>query len=70
MAYKLCPSMAAADVTATLKLALQASGLNQVPLDQHPRLLSDNGPSYVGANLPTGSMNKACVIHAANPITR
>ena len=51
MAYKLCPSMAAADVTATLKLALQASGLNQVPLDQHPRLLSDNGPSYVASEL-------------------
>jgi len=51
VAYKLCPTMAAADVTATLNLALQASGLNQVPLDQRPRLLSDNGPSYVASEL-------------------
>ena len=51
VAYKLCPTMAAADVTATLGLALQASGLNQVPLDQRPRLLSDNGPSYVASEL-------------------
>jgi putative transposase len=51
VAYKLCPTMAAADVTATLNLAMQASGLNQVPLDQRPRLLSDNGPSYVASEL-------------------
>ena len=51
VAYKLCPTMAATDVTATLNLALQASGLNQVPLDQRPRLLSDNGPSYVASEL-------------------
>jgi putative transposase len=51
VAYKLCPTMAAEDVTTTLNLALQASGLNQVPLDQRPRLLSDNGPSYVASEL-------------------
>ena len=51
VAYKLCPTMAAADVTETLNLALQASGLNQVPLDQRPRLLSDNGPCYVASEL-------------------
>jgi len=51
VAYKLCPTMAAADVTATLNLAMQASGINQVPLDQRPRLLSDNGPSYVASEL-------------------
>jgi putative transposase len=39
--------MAAADVTATLDLALQASGLDRLPVDQRPRPLSDNGPSYV-----------------------
>ena len=38
-------------MTATLNLALQASGLNQVPLDQRPRLLSDKGPSYVASEL-------------------
>ena len=51
VAYKLCPTMAAADVTATLNLALQASGLDGAPLDQRPRLLSDNGPSYVASEL-------------------
>jgi transposase InsO family protein len=31
--------------------ALQASGLDRLPVDQRPRLLSDNGPSYVAAEL-------------------
>ena len=38
-------------MTATLDLALQASGLDCLPVDQRPRLLSDNGPSYVAAEL-------------------
>jgi putative transposase len=49
VAWKLCPTMAAADVTATLGLALQASGLHAV--DRRPRLLSDNGPSYLATEL-------------------
>ena len=49
VAWKLCPTMAAADVTATLDLALQASGLDAV--DRRPRLLSDNGPSYLASEL-------------------
>jgi putative transposase len=51
VAFKLCTTMAAADVTATLDLALQASGLDQVEVDRRPRLLSDNGPSYVATEL-------------------
>ena len=51
VAWKLCTSMSAADVTATLELALQASGLDQVAADRRPRLLSDNGPSYVAGDL-------------------
>ena len=51
VAWKLCTTMAAADVTDTLQLALQASGLNQSDFDQRPRLLSDNGPSYVANEL-------------------
>jgi putative transposase len=51
VAFKLCTTMAAADVTATLDLALQASGLDCLPADQRPRLLSDNGPSHVAAEL-------------------
>ena len=51
VAWKLCATMAAADVTATLDMALQRSGLEQVAIDQRPRLLSDNGPSYVATEL-------------------
>jgi transposase InsO family protein len=49
IAWKLCTSMAASDVTATLELALRASGCDQAQLRHRPRLLSDNGPSYIAA---------------------
>ncbi len=49
--WKLCTTMSAGDVTATLELALQASGLDQADPDRRPRLLSDNGPSYVAGDL-------------------
>jgi putative transposase len=51
IAWKLCTSMAAGAVTATLDLALEASGLDQATVIHRPRLLSDNGPSYVSADL-------------------
>ena len=51
VAWKLCTTMSADDVTDTLDLALQASGLDDAPLQQRPRLLSDNGPSYVASDL-------------------
>jgi putative transposase len=51
IAWKLCSTMRAADVTATLDLALHASGLDQVATAQRPRLLSDNGSSYIAADL-------------------
>ena len=37
--------------TTSLSLALQASGLDQVNVAHRPRLLSDNGPSYVSVEL-------------------
>ena len=43
--------MKAKDVTATLDLALAASGLDQMTVVHRPRLLSDNGASYVAADL-------------------
>ena len=43
--------MKAEDVTATLDLALKASGLDQAKVIHRPRLLSDNGSSYVAADL-------------------
>jgi putative transposase len=51
LAWKLCTTMTAADVTETLRLALHAAGLHQATVRQRPRLLSDNGPSYLSAQL-------------------
>ncbi|MEI7876206.1 MAG: IS3 family transposase [Alphaproteobacteria bacterium] len=51
IAWKLCTTMKAEDVTATLDLALKASGLDQATVVHRPRLLSDNGSSYVSADL-------------------
>ena len=51
VAWKLCATMIAVDVTDTLRLALQASGLDKVGADRRPRLLSDNGPSYLATDL-------------------
>ena len=38
-------------ITATLYLALKASGLDQAKVIHRPRLLSDNGSSYISADL-------------------
>jgi transposase InsO family protein len=43
--------MKASDVTDTLELALQASGCDQVNVRHRPRLLSDNGSSYISGDL-------------------
>ena len=51
VAWKLCTTMTAQDVTATLDLALAASGLDRMTVVHRPRLLSDNGSSYVAADL-------------------
>jgi len=51
VAWKLCTTMKAADVTATIELALAASGLDG--RRHRPRLLSDNGSSYVAGDLAT-----------------
>ena len=51
VAWKLCTGMTSRDVTETLELALQASGCDQVDVTRKPRLLSDNGSSYISSNL-------------------
>ncbi len=51
ISWKLCTNMRAQDVTDTLALALQASGCDQVHVLHKPRLLSDNGSSYVSGDL-------------------
>jgi len=51
VAWKLCATMRASDVTKTLDRALAASGLDQVKVVHRPRLLSDNGASYIAGDL-------------------
>ena len=51
VAWKLCSTMQASDVVETLDLALAASGLDQVRVRHRPRLLSDNGSSYIAGDL-------------------
>src|SRR5680860_34721 len=51
IAWKLCTTMKASDVTDTLELALQASGCDQINVLHRPRLLSDNGASYISGEL-------------------
>jgi transposase InsO family protein len=53
IAWKLCSTMAASDVTETLEAALVASGCDQARVRHRPRLLSDNGPGYVATDLAT-----------------
>ena len=51
IAWKLCTTMRTDDVTETLNLALKASGCNRAGVVHKPRLLSDNGSSYISADL-------------------
>jgi transposase InsO family protein len=51
IAWKLCTTMKAGDVTDTLELALKASGCDQATVVHKPRLLSDNGSSYISGDL-------------------
>ena len=51
VAWKLCATMKADDVTDTLEMALAAAGLDEANGAHRPRLLSDNGSSYVASDL-------------------
>ena len=51
IAWKLCSTMRAEDVTETLDMALEASGCASASVKHRPRLLSDNGPSYIAEEL-------------------
>ena len=51
VAWRLCTTMKAADVTATLEDALAASGCDAAAVMHKPRLLSDNGSSYISGDL-------------------
>ncbi len=51
IAWKLCTTMKADDVNETLQLALDASGIENARVAHRPRLLSDNGSSYIAGDL-------------------
>src|ERR1700755_3521983 len=51
IAWKLCTTMRADDVTDTLELALVASGCDSAKVVHKLRLLSDNGSSYISSDL-------------------
>jgi len=51
VAWRLCTGMSATDVSDTLDDALNFTGLDTVKVRHKPRLLSDNGPSYISGDL-------------------
>ncbi len=51
IAWRLCTTMKAVDVTETLQLVLVATRLDSATVRYRPRLLSDNGSSYIAAEL-------------------
>ena len=51
IAWRLCTSMSASDVSDTLDDALGYTGLDEVKINHKPRLLSDNGPCYISGEL-------------------
>ena len=53
IAWKLCTTMQADDVADTLNLALKASVCDSAKVIHKPRLLSDNGSSYIFGDLAT-----------------
>lgn len=51
ISWKLCSTMKTSDVTETLNMALRVSGCDQASVTHKPRLLSDNGSSYISEEL-------------------
>lgn len=51
LSWRLAPHMAAADVQATLNQAFAKTNLTHIKVRHRPRLLSDNGPSFVSQEL-------------------
>jgi transposase InsO family protein len=51
VAWRLCTSMSALDVSNTLDDARAFTGIDQVKVKHKPRLLSDNGPCYIAGEL-------------------
>jgi putative transposase len=69
IAWKLCATMKADDVTATLGLALAASGLDWATVVHRPRLLTDNGASYIATDLTKWLDGQRMELFGAHRIT-
>ena len=71
VAWKLCCDHEGRGRHRTLDLALAASGLDKMTVVHRPRLLSDNGSSYVAErSRPNGWTARTWSTSAARPITR
>ena len=73
IAWKLCTTMRAEDVTDTLDMALAASGCDQATVLHKPRLLSDNGPSYIAGRtgrIYRSESHEPCARRAVPPQTQ
>jgi putative transposase len=51
LSWRLCSSMSAAEVTEVIEEAIEFSGVKHAHVVQRPRLLSDNGPSFISGEL-------------------
>ena len=66
IAWKLRSTMRAGDVTETLDVVLVASGYDHAHVRHKPRLLSDNGPSYIaGEVVDYIEVNRMSYVHGA-----
>ena len=70
VAWRLCTGMTVQDVTDTLDLALQQSGLALSDINHRPRLLSDNGPCYVASDLASYLQDQKMTHTRGRRITR
>ena len=71
VAWKLCATMKSRDVTATLDLALTASGLDQVTVVHRPRLLSDVLQPHTSRRIPAQWLDRQEMENVRGaPITR
>lgn len=51
LAWKLSSTMSVKDVKETLDMAIEKTGIDKIQVVHRPRLLSDNGPSYISDEL-------------------
>ena len=70
IAWKLCTTMKAEDVTDTLELALETSGIETARVVHRPRLLSTTALATSRQTPPNGSTTERCSTSAGPRIIR